>query len=478
MSDSLKQLIFNLSKREINYFTKFSKISKNEPVFDYISLYEKILGNEKKKVKTSSKNLSLQKNKLFDKLLQTVVNFNFDKNYTWIILKNLLYIRVLIEKGICQKASKIIEETKKLAYKYEEFDFILSIISLEESLCFNHCFIFDYNKLKDLNDEREKINKIINNIKILLIIKAELQQYQFIEGTYHFEIEDFIEKFGHSPYMPENEILSVRAMSIWLYIQSICSFINHDFLGDYNYHTRQYKLFKKYPEFFSRDEYLQLINNYLYCCSITKNENMFNTLSNELSKIKRLTKDEDEYIQTMQYLRKLELLHQVEKFKEADNLAKEVENFISIRKSVQNYYMIRHLQLLIIRAFIENNNFLAAIKISQKKYIAISYEFNCSMFKLFEFIAHYKLNNFDNLIYSVDSWVKTIRSKRTQFPIEKALIKFFRSVCNKGTLKEKKMLISNTIIQLKEIEKTNLKFYLNHIFDFTEWFEKELEEMK
>jgi len=58
------------------------------------------------------------------------------------------------------------------------------------------------------------------------------------------------------------------------------------------------------------------------------------------------------------------------------------------------------------------------------------------------------------------------------------LIKFFRSVCNKITIKEKKLLISKTIVELKEIEKAKQKFYLNHIFDFAAWFEREFEEMK
>ncbi len=99
------------------------------------------------------------------------------------------------------------------------------------------------------------------------------------------------------------------------------------------------------------------------------------------------------------------------------------------------------------------------------------------MYKLFEFIAHYKLGNADNLLYSVNSWAKTIQGKRKQFLIEKVLIRFFRSSCNKANNDERKHLLINVIKQLKGLEENEFKYYINLFFDFTAWFEKELNEL-
>lgn len=57
------------------------------------------------------------------------------------------------------------------------------------------------------------------------------------------------------------------------------------------------------------------------------------------------------------------------------------------------------------------------------------------------------------------------------------MIKFFRKVCNITNNEDKKNLIKDTIIQLKELEKSNMKFFIKHYFDFAAWFERELEEM-
>ncbi|HPO64251.1 MAG TPA: hypothetical protein PK762_14320 [Candidatus Kapabacteria bacterium] len=413
-----------------------------------------------------------------EKILSSLINYNYESSFKWKIQKDINYIQVLIDKELNDKAQKYLIRAKKNAYLYEEYELLLQIISLEISLCFNHCFILNYDYLKTLKEEREKINIIIDNLNNLLTIKAELQQFQFNENTYNFDDKKFIETYGHSAIMPENEVLSVKAKSVWLYINAIIYFIQNEFQKGYEIQMKQYELYKSNPIFFSRDEYFQLMNNLLYCCSLIKNVEMFNYIMNEFINIKNKTKEETIYITKGKYYRTLALFHQTGQYKEAEKLAIEAEDYfernnLSIDR-VQNILLC----FTIARAYIDNNNFDAANRISQKRFKITRFEMNSSMFKLFEFIAHYKLNNFDSLIYSVDSWAKTIRSKRKQFPIEKVLIKFFRSVCNKNNITEKKNLITNTIIQLKKLENSEQKYYINHFFDFAAWFEKELVEIK
>jgi len=486
MDNSVFKLISEMTKAEKEYFTKYKKVFKDSSNSNYFYLYEKIskngLFNINDLTKKSSsnnliKNLSSEKNRLLEKILLSLINYKFVGSHSWQIQKDLQSVQILIEKELIEKAEKIIKRIKKIAYQYEEFEFLLLIISLEMSLCFKNCFILDYERFKNLIEERKKINGIIDNLNYLLLIKSELQIYQFNESTMYFNNNHFMKIYGHTSQIPEEDILSNKAKKVWLYINNIIYFMQNDHKMGYLANKQQYELYKSNPMFFTKSEYLQLINNFLYSCALTKDEQMFNTLIDEILNIQNNTKQEAFYITQTQYLRTLELYHQLEKYQEAEKIAQEAEIFIKNIKNLDNTYLIRYLQLLIIRAYIENHNFTEAIHISQIRYKTKGYEFNSSMYKLFEFIAHYKLGNTDNLLYSVNSWAKTIQGKRKQFLIEKVLIRFFRNSCNKVSYDEKKYLLTNVIKQLKELEKNELKYYINLFFDFTAWFEKELNEL-
>jgi len=486
MDNSVFKIISQMTKAEKEYFTKYRKVFKESSDSNYFYLYEQInrkgtfnIDDLKNKKSGSSliKNISAEKNRLLEKILLSLINYKYVGSHSWQIQKDLQFIQILIEKELIDKAEKIIKRIKLIAYQHEEFEFVLLIISLEMQLCFKNCFILDYEKFKVLIEERKKINEIIDNINYLLLIKSELQLYQFNESTMYFNNNHFMKIYGHTSQISEELVLSNKARKVWLYINNIIYFMQNDHKMGFQANYQQYELYKSNPMFFTKGEYLQLINNFLYSCALTKDEKMFNILIDEMLNLKNISKQEEFYITQTQYLRTLELYHQLGKYNEAEKLASEAEIFIKNIKNLDNTYLIRYLQLLIIRAYIESKNFNQAILISQIRYKTRGYEFNSSMYKLFEFIAHYKLGNADNLLYSVNSWAKTIQGKRKQFLIEKVLIRFFRSSCNKINNDERKHLLTNVVNQLKELEKNELKYYINLFFDFTAWFEKELNEL-
>lgn len=487
MENSYKKLIFELNKEEREYFLKFANLGKRSSNASYLIIYEQLIRNgaidlnELKRIfgeKNFSKNISIAKEKLLEKILLSLVNYNVDSSYSWNIQRDILLIKVLIERRLPEKTQKLINRAKKNAYLYEEFELLNQIIAVEIELCFDMGFIKNSNKLKQLIEEKNKINFIINELHYLLTLKADLQSFQTNENIYTSSLNNFKSIFGYLPKITENIYNCKKIKNIQFYIEEACYFIQYNYekfflttKEHYEFHQQNSILFPKY-------EYLQLLANYLYGCSLMENEEQFNIILNEFTNIKNLNKEEEQYANDMKFYRTLELYHRLSKHKDAEKLAHQAEEFLDNNYFLFDSYKFQVLHLNIIRAYIENKNYSAAIVAFQKKYKQSGIEFNSSLFKLFEFITHYKLNNFENLIYSVDSWTKTIRSKRNQFPIEKILIKFFRSVSNKVTINEKKQLISNIITQLKVVEKDNQKFYLNHIFDFIEWFERELEEMK
>ncbi len=489
MIEPLKKIIHSLSKREINYFIKFSRISKNSTSSNYIKLFNDILasgninvnkekGNSKKK---NNINIAFEKGRLFEKLLLSISNFNFEKDNTWKILKKILFIKVLIEKGVTSKATKMIEEAKKVAYHFEEYDLLLYIISLEETLCFKHCFIECYSKLKELQEERKRIAEIIDFLNYLLMIKAELQQFQCEDKYYASNLDDFIKEYGHSPIIQEQDLKqdlkSVKVKSAIIYLRATCFYIQHDYPNSFLAVKEHYELFKKFPYFFSREEYIQLTSNLLYCCCLVNEEETFHKLMKEFVNLKNQTDEEHIFIMKLYYARTLDLYHRIGKFQEAAHLSLETENFLDTTKSISEPYHNRYIHVYIVRAYINNKNYSAALHSLNKYFRLTGVEHCITLFKLFEFIIHYKLENFDTLIYSINSWIKTIRNKRKQFPVEKVLIYFFRSIYNSVTFEQKKELLFNVTKQLKELEQNEFKTYLSYYFDFAGWFENELNEV-
>jgi hypothetical protein len=296
MVDTLKVLISKLSTGEKKYFSIISKLICST---DYNALYKNILsyGNInidklKEEVKDNSfiKYISIRKEFLLDKILYSLVNHHFENSIKWKIQKDILFAKILIEKEILEKANHFLSNAKNNAYKYEEYELLLQIISIEISLCFNDGFILNYDKLKELKKEQKKVNDIVDTLTNLLTIKAELQQYQFAEVIDKVDINNFTKIYGHTPVMLVDDLISQRTKSICLYNNCIYSFLLHDYELAFDYHTKHYELYKKYPEFFERKEAMQLLNNFMYCCCLTHKEDLFNQLVNELTNIKNKQK--------------------------------------------------------------------------------------------------------------------------------------------------------------------------------------------
>ena len=480
MTNVLKQIIGKLSQGEKKNFSILSKTINS----NYITLFNHIQKNNNINVeklakeindKSFIKYLSDKKEFLLDKILFSLVCYKFDNSPNWEMRKKILYINILIEKGLIEKANKLIISTKELAYKYEEFDLILGLISLEEFLCFKYSYIVNYDNLKNLKIERKKIFDIIENYNDLQMIKAELQQFQLDEHLYSSNVSSFIEKYGYSPIISKKDIKSIKAQSIWLYIIAAFQYIQNNYDKAFIIIKQHYELFKKYPELFTKSEYIQLFNNFLYCCCLTKNSEVFNHLANDFLNLKNLTIEESIYVKIIYYCRKLELLHRIYDYKNAEVISLEAYSFLEKNKHNVEELFIQYLKMLIIRAFIENKNFLEANIFIQKIYKSIGYEFKSSIFKLFEFIIYYKLGYYEVLLSSIDSWIKTIHKERKLFPIEKIIIKYFRSICNIKETESKKALLIKVIKELRILEKSNIKYSKHHDFDFAAWFERELE---
>ncbi|HPI20748.1 MAG TPA: hypothetical protein PKY56_10285, partial [Candidatus Kapabacteria bacterium] len=357
MLSLVEKLVLSLNKREKSYFKKINESQNLDNLStNYLTLYNHITKNkriDKKKLILQKKkimsNLSKEKEILVQKILISLFTLHNDDSIFNKIIKCILFTKFLIGKGINENTLKYLIKAKNYAYQNEEFTLILVIIDLEQHLCFNHCFIKDYDKFNELEEERFKIIDIINNLNSLIKIKTEIQQFQFNENCYSFDINYFIEKYGHSPLVSENEIKSIKAKSIWYYIMFFYYFIKHDYQLAYDFINMQYELFKKHPKCFEKDNYLQLYGNLLYTCALLNKVDTFNSIMQEFRNLKCNSMQDDIYVKRTYYFRTLELYHNLKRYQEASNLAIEAEIFINRNKKYSENQHNSYLYVLVIR---------------------------------------------------------------------------------------------------------------------------------
>lgn len=133
MDNTINKLVFKLTKSEKNYFIKFIKNKEISEPF-YFQLYNDILkkgvisvddlSNDINK-KVNLKKISSVKEQLLEKILISLTNNRFENSQIWRIYKDIIFIKILIEKELYSKAQKYLINAKKIAYHYEEFELLL-----------------------------------------------------------------------------------------------------------------------------------------------------------------------------------------------------------------------------------------------------------------------------------------------------------------------------------------------------------------
>ena len=168
MESSVEKLILTLSKREKAYINKFFLKNQSNTYTNYNHLYYHILKNGKIKKELLAKeikdkkllnNLSNIKEILLEKILECLINYNHNSNAYNIIQEYIQFIKLLIERNLKEKAQKFIIVAKQKAYRYEEYYLLLSIIEIEESLCFKNSYIINQELLLELNKEKRTLSK-------------------------------------------------------------------------------------------------------------------------------------------------------------------------------------------------------------------------------------------------------------------------------------------------------------------------------
>jgi len=161
--DPLYELINSLSISEKGYFKK--SVPKNSiyvKLFDILNTQKTY--NEKEisklfKSNSESKNIAVVKNYLYESILASLQNYHKEKTIEWQLNAATEQLKILYDKGLYNQCKLLLEKSKKLAYEYELYIYLLPLIAFE----------FAYNQFKlidstQLFEEEKQVLNLLNEI--------------------------------------------------------------------------------------------------------------------------------------------------------------------------------------------------------------------------------------------------------------------------------------------------------------------------
>lgn len=461
--------------REKAYFKRYAQLHSKNKNKNYLKIYEALHNlpefeknylSEKFSDSTIGKYLSSEVKYLEDQLMKSLISFHFDNSPKRKIHKHILHINLLMEKGFRERALKVLNKTKKLAYKFEDFHNILTLIQYEEEILFTEGILGFTEKLKNLKEERARVNAQIQNIVELRLIREQIREIQFSDGF----ITDTSKypQFYENPFLNnESDALSLTAKDHFFYIRESRYYITRQYSKGQKA-SADYLNFMEQNEFlFTKGKILSTYSNYLYFNALLGDTSTFEPCVLKLKTLQKNKEYDYNYISFIIYTRSLELYYRKEEKDLSSKLLPEVINFFAENKKKMGATQINYLMLIIIRTYIFLRKTDEAIDWLHMwnqqgilKYTMIHY-------KLFSLILHIEKEWHDLLLNEIQSTTIILKNYKQYNELAIAYIRFCKThLKNPENFSKQLIKLRTTLNEIKMDPEKNAHF---EYFNFVQW---------
>ena len=485
MSDLTFDFVSSLTFREKAYFKRFSQTYSTKENKNYLKIYkflEKQKNYDEKALKEffADENfvnyLSSEKHYLLEQLLNSLINFHFGSSTYRKLIKWILYINILSERGFRKKAMKVLKQAKSLAYYYEEFTVILQLIQMEEEILFSHGILNFTAQLEKLKLEREEITRKIQNLNELRLLKVQARELQFEKMPHVSDPEKYPHVFANPFFKNKKNINSLKAQDLWFYIKSTKHYLVREFKESQQSNRDHLDFFEQHEYLFSYNHKLPLLSNYLYLSAKVKDEESFDIALKKLTELEGKKGIDSAYIGYIKYARTFELYYKTENNTKTKELIPEVGAYLEKNKAQLGSTEVDYLLILIIRACIETQQYSKAQQWLNLWYKTETLEVSLNIIKLFTMITYYELGYLPLLQYEINSTYKTLKKRKKLNKLERFFIRFFKKFIKDPNLKRNQkslLLLKNSLAELKQDPHENILF---EQFDFLKWCDQKLNE--
>lgn len=302
----LFDLIHSLSRTEKRYFKIAAEMHVIGKKNNYVKLFEAILKQKeydeaaikrKFRKETFVKQLTFTKNALSNKILKSLRDYHSggkNASAAFQLRESLSNIELLYQKSLLNQMGKELRRSKKLAYQYDAFSYLLQLISWEKRLLTGTASKKVVQQLAELVAEEEYVLMLLQNYRTYESLNQQMVSLLRIRKTTKAKAveEDFKQLFDHPLLSEESKALSFTAKLLY-----------HDTKGHYfdNIHKGK-QAFEHYQKMFnlwSTEQgvllqkenlggYRKALNNYLNSCNQTQ---QFALLPAVLQKMEELPTD-------------------------------------------------------------------------------------------------------------------------------------------------------------------------------------------
>ena len=475
MKKYIFDLVHSLTMNEKSYFKKFANIHSSKTSKNYIRLFNAIAQMQDFDVQVLQKKfegepiaryLSSEMNYLEEQILKSLTNFSFEKNKQNQNQKHILYITILIEKGFRQRAIKILKKTKTAAYQKEEFTTIIKLIQLEEEIFFRDKIFDFFEKLSQLNTERQQLYAKIQNINELRLLREQISKTQFVHG-YIDDVSKFSNFYTSSLMQSPKNALSFKAKEHWYYIKSILSYLMRQYGKAQQANLILLGIMQENNHLFNPSNILPITSNVLYSSALIKDEVTFLKIMPLIEILKTEPTIDKIYLQYVTHSRVLELYYQKMDLDAVINYMEEVTPFVLKNYRTMPFQRLNHMLLMMVRAEIITGRFQKAInwlniwlEVGVGDYILI--HAHC-----FLLITRYEVGWYKLLAAELETTYKLFRRRGKYDDLAKSMVAFFRSYLKNP---KKEILYLTTLHhQLKTIKVVPEKNHAFEYFDFENW---------
>jgi len=310
-SDSLFSLIKSLAKSELRYFRLFCKDENNSiRLFDAMQKikgsYDEDAFKEKYKNSEFIKNLPYNKHYLYNLILKSLINYDYEKTVKLKIFSLLQKSELLLKKKLPKESLKMIITAKKLTINYDLYSMLMFILDQEK-------VIYSLWTLSD--DTAENFAMINKEKKMYLKIISNLEEYKELnESVYKFlmtshllpknKLDKTLAVFVNNALLKNHDkAISFRA-KITLYDTLILLHsVKSDFENSYIYQKKFLELLetRKFETEAGLLNYLRGYNNFMYLCLQTNRDEEFMATHGKTEKLFRDNYNQSKNNKTLGY---------------------------------------------------------------------------------------------------------------------------------------------------------------------------------
>jgi hypothetical protein len=491
-STDLFFLIKSLSKAEKAYFKKYAKRFGDEDTLS-LRLFEEI---EKQTEADSEYNediikerlnkienvnqLSVAKNYLYDLVLKSLLNAQSEKSLDDKFDKYIAQAELLMNKTLFEQSLKMLKKAKKIAYEYENYTKLYTILQIEKNLYFEKVYpnieklqndIFQ-EELHCLNTLKKKseIQNMSSQITSLMANNGLLQDENQLKKAKAIMAHPYLQK------MDENESYTFKVF--FYHIHTTYNSIITNFEKTFVYMKQFLEMVESYPRQIERKatNLLNVSYNMMVACTYCgKYDEFFYYLERFRTIPERYKILSTEYVKSYMFLSfKLELIvfFETGQFENGVTLAESIERKIEAQRSKLRTTEIMQFYFFISSCYFGTGDFKNALKWINKLINFGEPDQRKDLYmhsKLFNLAIHYELDNKEHLDYLAKSTYKFFKDRKKLTMFEKIVLDFFNTIHNKITQKEitnsfEELHFNLTQLQKKKTDTTSFRF-----FDYVNW---------